>query len=109
SHMSILTGELPFEHGVRDNIGFTAKPDQRFLQQALGDVGYATGGFISSYVLRRQVGINSGFAHYDDALPPASPESPLGQVQRDGEDTVAAAIAWIDQQTSPKFFAFVHI
>ena len=25
SHTSILTGQLPFEHGVRDNIGFVAR------------------------------------------------------------------------------------
>ena len=109
AHMSMLTGELPFEHGVRDNIGFRAKADQRFLQHTLGDLGYATGGFISSYVLRRQTGIHEGFSHYDDTLPPAAPDSPLGSVQRPGADTVAAAIKWIDQQTSPKFFAFVHI
>jgi arylsulfatase A-like enzyme/Tfp pilus assembly protein PilF len=109
AHMSMLTGELPFEHGVRDNIGFKAKPDQRFVQHALGDLGYATGGFISSYVLRRQTGIHEGFSHYDDTLPPAAPDSPLGSVQRAGADTVAAAITWIDQQKSPKFFAFVHI
>ena len=80
AHMSVLSGELPFEHGVRDNIGFTARSGQRFLQHALNDAGFATGGFISSYVLRRQTGINQGFAHYDDTLPPTTPDSPLGQV-----------------------------
>lgn len=109
AHMSVLSGELPFEHGVRDNIGFTARSGQRFLQHALNDAGFATGGFISSYVLRRQTGINQGFAHYDDTLPPTTPDSPLGQVQRPGADTVAAAIRWIDQQPSAKFFSFVHI
>ena len=28
SHTSILSGQLPFEHGVRDNIGFTVRKDQ---------------------------------------------------------------------------------
>lgn len=109
AHTSILSGELPFAHGVRDNIGFSVAADQRFLQHDLKDLGFATAGFVSAYVLRHQTGINRGFDVYDDALPAATPDRPLGQVQRDGADTVAAARAWIDRQPSPTFFAFVHI
>jgi arylsulfatase A-like enzyme/Tfp pilus assembly protein PilF len=109
SHTSILSGQLPFEHGVRDNIGFNVKPDQRFLQHALKDAGFATGGFVSSYVLRRQTGFSQGFDTFDDELPAASPEQPLGQVQRGGEQTIAAAMKWIDAQPSNKFFLFAHI
>jgi choline-sulfatase len=98
SHTSILSGELPFEHGVRDNIGFAVKSGQRFLQHDLKDAGYATGGFVSAYVLREQTGFSQGFDTFDDELPPASPEEPLGQVQRGGEQTVAAAIKWVDAQ-----------
>ena len=108
SHTSILSGELPFEHGVRDNVGFTVKQGQRFLQHALKDAGYATGGFVSSYVLREQTGFHQGFDTFDDELPAASPEQPLGQVQRRGEDTIAAATRWIDGQAK-KFFLFAHI
>lgn len=108
SHTSILSGELPFEHGVRDNIGFNVKPGQRFLQHALKARGYSTGAFVSSYVLREQTGFHQGFETFDDELPAASPEQPLGRVQRRGEDTVAAANRWIDAQ-SGKFFLFAHI
>src|SRR5437762_9535692 len=31
SHVSILSGRLPFEHGVRDNVGFTVRSDERLL------------------------------------------------------------------------------
>ena len=109
SHTSILSGELPFEHGVRDNVGFEIKPAQRFLQHALKDAGYSTGGFVSSYVLRRQVGFNLGFDDYDDNMPPAAPDRPLGQMQRPGMDTLAAANTWLDSRTSSKFFLFFHI
>jgi arylsulfatase A-like enzyme/tetratricopeptide (TPR) repeat protein len=108
SHTSILSGQLPFEHGVRDNIGFTVKEDQKFLQHRLKDAGYATAGFVSAYVLRRQVGFNRGFDTFDDQLPAASPDVPLGQLQRPGEATVLNAIGWLGRQTSPKFFLFVH-
>jgi tetratricopeptide (TPR) repeat protein len=109
SHTSILSGQLPFEHGVRDNIGFTVTTGQRFLQHALGEQGYATGGFVSSYVLRRQTGISQGFETYDDHLPPSSAATPLGQVQRPGEQTVAAAMRWLDAQRSARLFLFAHI
>lgn len=110
SHTSILSGELPFVHGVRDNVGFTIKEGQRFLQHALKDAGYATGGFVSAYVLREQVGFHQGFDTFDDELPAASPEAPLGQVQRGGEQTMAAAMRWVDSQSAPhRFFLFTHI
>lgn len=109
AHTSILTGRLPFEHGVRDNIGFTIKDGEPMLQQTLRDSGYATGGFVSSYVLRRQVGVAQGFDTYDDQMPAASPDRPLGSVQRPGMDTLAAATRWLDTLTSPKFFLFFHI
>ena len=109
SHTSLFSGQLPFEHGVRDNIGFTVKPGQRLLQHALKEHGYPTGGFVSAYVLREQTGFSQGFDHYDDELPAASPSLPLGQVQRPGPDTVAAAIRWIDSRESGRFFLFVHI
>jgi arylsulfatase A-like enzyme/tetratricopeptide (TPR) repeat protein len=109
AHTSILTGRLPFAHGVRDNIGFSLKKDERMVQHAFRDAGWPTGGFVSAYVLRRQTGIGAGFDVYDDQLPPASADRPLGQVQRDGADTMAAATRWIDTQASPKFFLFVHL
>lgn len=109
SHTSILSGQLPFEHGVRDNIGFTLKGDQRLLPHALRERGYATAAFVSSYVLRRQTGIGSGFDTYDDQLPAASAATPLGQVQRPGELTVSAAVRWLDAQTTAKVFLFTHL
>ena len=109
AHTSLLSGRLPFEHGVRDNIGFSVRKGERFLQHALGERGFTSGGFVSAYVLRRQTGINQGFHVYDDELPTASPDRPLGQVQRSGIDTVASAARWVDRQSSPRFFLFVHI
>ncbi|MEX2271246.1 MAG: sulfatase-like hydrolase/transferase [Vicinamibacterales bacterium] len=109
SHASILSGQLPFEHGVRDNIGYTVKNGQRFLQHALGERGFATGAFVSSYVLRRQTGISQGFETFDDDLPPASAATPLGQVQRPGDQTVAASVRWIDGLASSRFFLFTHL
>jgi arylsulfatase A-like enzyme/Flp pilus assembly protein TadD len=110
AHTSILSGQLPFEHGVRDNVGFTVKAGQWFVQRALQERGWPTGGFVSAYVLRAAVGLNQGFDRYDSELPPASGERSIGQVQRDGKHTLAAAEKWLTARDGKKpFFLFFHI
>ena len=109
SHASILSGRLPFEHGVRDNIGFSIKGDERMLSHMLHDRGYATGGFVSSYVLRRQIGMGGGFDVYDDQMPPASSDTPLGSLQRPGMQTAGAALNWLGSLQERTPFLFFHI
>lgn len=110
AHASILSGELPFEHTVRDNIGFSVKPGQWFLQRALHDRGWPTGGFVSAYVLRTVTGMDQGFDRYDSELPPSSGELSVGQLQRDGDRTLAAAENWMGGLDSKKpFFLFLHL
>ncbi len=110
AHASILSGVLPFEHGVRDNIGFTVKQGQWFLQRALHDRGWPTAGFVSAYVLRAATGIGQGFDTYDSELPASSGELSIGQVQRPGEQTLAAADKWLSARDASKpFFLFFHI
>jgi choline-sulfatase len=110
AHASILSGALPFEHGVRDNIGFTMKAGQWLLQRALHDRGWPTGGFVSAYVLRAATGIGEGFDTYDSELPASSGELSIGQVQRGGEETLAAAEKWLSaRDASAPFFLFFHI
>ena len=35
THASVLTGQLPFQHGVRDDAGFVLKPEARTLAEVL--------------------------------------------------------------------------
>lgn len=109
SHTSILTGELPFEHGVRDNIGFTVKPNTTTLPGLLRTVGYRTGAFVSAYVLRAETGINQGFDVYNAEFPAGSLDRPIAQVQRTAPSTVAAAINWLGTHVDPKVFLFLHL
>ncbi|HVE13446.1 MAG TPA: sulfatase-like hydrolase/transferase, partial [Elusimicrobiota bacterium] len=53
SHASIFSGQLPARHGVRDNLGYRYD-GQRWptLATVFARAGYATGGFVSAYVLR---------------------------------------------------------
>ena len=110
AHASILSGQLPFETGVRDNVGFTVKPGQWLLQRAMTARGWPAGGFVSAFVLRGATGIGQGFDTYDSEMPPSSGEMSIGQVQRGGEQTLAAAEKWLDARDRSKpFFLFFHI
>ena len=102
SHTSLFTGKLPFEHGVRDNLGFSVKQGARTLASLLNGQGFATAGFVSAYVLRGETGIGQGFGTYDDRFQPTP-------VQRDGAATLAEAERWLDAQTSNRLFLFLHL
>ncbi len=112
AHVSLLTGLLPPTHGVRDNLGYTldaaATP---LLQQTLREAGYATGAGVSSFVLRRETGINSGFDFYEDAIDlNAKPgTSGIQSVQRAGGETLDAVVPWLRSVAKQPFFFFFHI
>ena len=53
AHVALLSGRLPFDTGVRDE-GSPLKSGERLLAQMLSDRGYATGGIVSSGMLRRR-------------------------------------------------------
>lgn len=109
SHASILSGQLPFETGVRDNVGFTIRPETKLLPQMLRSRGYTGGAVVSSYLLRKETGLAQGFDFYDSAMPVGSPEVPAGHTERPGQDSVVVAQKWIASLSSPRFFLFLHI
>ena len=109
SHASLLTGLLPTHHGVRDNVGYTLGPDARTLATRFKAAGYATGAAVSSYVLRHQTGIATGFDFFDDAIEIAGTGESLSDNQRDGRISVDALADWIDRQSSSKVFALLHL
>jgi arylsulfatase A-like enzyme len=108
SHLSMLTGAWPFEHGVLAN---ATQGGQRFVRSAglvscaevLAEAGYATAGFISAKPLQRWTGIDAGFQHYD------GPEAK----ERRGGETVDRALAWLRTQRAAEperpFFLWVHL
>ncbi|MBV9493537.1 MAG: sulfatase-like hydrolase/transferase [Acidobacteria bacterium] len=109
SHVSIFTGLLPTEHGVRNNVGYrfdAAKHPP--LAVTLHGNGYRTGAAVSSYVLRSETGIAQGFESYDDAIPVAAAGA-VSEHQRSGFETLKAADAWLGQHASEPFFYFFHI
>jgi len=112
SHCSIMTGTYPSYHGVRDNSGFVLPPDQVTLAETLGGAGYATGAFIGAFVLDSKFGLNQGFDRYYDDFDLSRFEnvSP-GYIQRTGDQVVAEAIRWLDQQNGKgkPIFLWAHL
>ncbi len=109
AHAAILSGRLPFETGVRDNVGFTVKDGERLLPQMLRERGFTTGGIVSAFVLRKETGISQGFDFFDAEMPPASPELSIGQVQRDGGESEQIAEHWLDSIGTSRAFLFLHL
>jgi choline-sulfatase len=108
SHVTLLTGLLPYRSGVRDNIGFRLGKGPATLAEILAAQGYDTAGFVSAYVLRRETGIARGFRHYDDRMEEGG-HSALGELQRPGTATVARAVAWLRGPRTGPPFLFLHL
>jgi choline-sulfatase len=108
SHTSLLTGLLPPEHGVRNNIGYRLDARHATLASLLKARGYATGAAVSAYVLRRATGLDAGFDFYDDVTTAAGSKA-VGEVQRPGPQTVRRALAWVRGARDRPFLLFVHL
>lgn len=109
SHASMFTGLLPFEHRVRDNLGFTLAAGQTTLALAFQQAGFATAGFVSAYVLRPETGIAQGFQTYDAALPAAASDRSPAEILRAGPQTLEAATKWLAGLADDRVFLFFHI
>lgn len=109
SHATIMTGVYPPTHGVRDNGGFYLDDRWETLAEFLKSRGFATGGFISAFVLDRRWGIAQGFEEYYDHFELSKFKMvSLDSVQRRGDETLRHALEWIDRNGNRRFFAWVH-
>ncbi len=114
AHSSLLTGLLPPDHWLRDNLGYTldagriASGEVPFLPAALRERGYATGAAVSSYVLRAKMGLDEGFDFYEDSIEFRTGTG-LGGLQRPGRETLELARDWLRSAAAGPFFFFFHI
>ncbi len=102
SHCSILTGSFPYHTGVRDQAGFSLKPEHLTLAERLRSEGYRTAAFIGSSVLNAGTGLDQGFDLYWD-LPEQGPP------ERRGGEVLGRALEWLSSQGEGKFFAWIHL
>ena len=109
AHVSLLTGRLPFETGVRDVAGYALPDSVRTIAEMLRDRGYATGGIVSTFLLRKETGIGHGFAFFDADLPPADGKAVDAGLVRDGADSEKVAEHWLNSIGTSRAFLFLHL
>ena len=126
SHVSLLTGMHPVEHGVRNRY-FRLAGDTEHVAGRLQKAGFQTAGFYSGPFLHADWGFDQGFDRYEGAVPYlqdpeitrvlANPDRGLVGLHdashRDrqcSEHVIEAAIEWLDSCDPQRpFFLFLHL
>jgi arylsulfatase A-like enzyme/tetratricopeptide (TPR) repeat protein len=109
SHTTMMTGLLPPQAAVRDNIGYVLSSEHPTVATVLKKQGYATAAAVSAVVLASSSGINQGFDSYEDSIQPPNETATLSQVQRSGFETEKIAEKWISAHEGAPFFFFLHL
>ena len=109
SHTTILGGQLPYEHGIRDNSGFRVKEGTPTLATWLKAAGYQTGAFVGGFPLTKRFGLTPGFDEYDDQMPEMHGALAISMPERPADAVVSRARRWIEARKNLKFFAWVHV
>lgn len=109
SHVSLLTGVLPADNGVRNNVGYVLDREAHpTIPQLLKQRGYATGAAVSAWVLRKDSGLGDAFDFYDDRVEMRS-RAAAGHLQRPGDQTIRVAEGWIGERAAEPFFFMLHL
>lgn len=107
SVVSILTGQLPHEHGVRKFYQLVSD-DLRLVTDLLPD-SYQTAAFVSNMVLTDEaMGIGRYFDHFDDHVDEPEPNREI--FERTASRTTDAALLWLAEHRDPErpIFLWVH-
>lgn len=108
SHTSIMTGQYPYVHGVRDNSGYRVPANAVTLATTLRAAGFSTGAFVGGFPLDQRFGLGRGFDTYDDRISEVGTTVDFALPERRADAVVSAATAWVGQQSS-KWLAWVHV
>jgi arylsulfatase A-like enzyme len=106
AHVALLSGHLPFETGVRDDVGARVKPGERLLPQLLRERGYSTAAVVSTSLLGKDTGFRQGFDFFDDEMP-SNPDEPAARAdRRDGAASEEIAEHWLNSTGTSRAFLF---
>lgn len=107
AYASLLTGELPFDHGIRDEAGFALEARTRTLAELLRNRGFTTGAAVSSFLLRKATGLSRGFVFYGGELGVDADDRPV--LERTGAETLETAAQWLRAQSGQRFLLFIEV
>lgn len=109
AHSTIMTGQFPPRHGVRDNGGFFLGPEQVTLAEILTDQGFKTGATVGAFVLDSKWGLDQGFAAYLDDFDMTKVKAmSLSSIRRPGNEVVDLALKWLEGVADQRFFSWLH-
>ncbi len=109
SHANILTGRYPYQHGIRDNIGFVLDDSIPTAATILSEAGFATGAVIAAYPLDARFGLARGFDVYDDQLPTSQGAVRFASTERAGDQVVARGLEWWRKHAGERRFLWLHL
>ncbi len=109
SHANILTGLLPYQHGIRDNAGFELDAKHPTVAKFLRQHGYATAAFIGAFPLDARFGLGRDFDVYDDKYREGSRPTQFVMDERIASEVLAPAARWWSASSSQKKFLWVHL
>ncbi|MDP6410019.1 MAG: sulfatase [Planctomycetota bacterium] len=98
STASILTGLMPFEHGVVANDSSTLFLGYETLAEVLQRRGYTTGAISCNPLIAPERYFDQGFETFDSA-----------SEMRMTDEVIDEALAWIDRNAPTRFFLYLHL
>jgi arylsulfatase A-like enzyme/thioredoxin-like negative regulator of GroEL len=118
SHATIFTGNYPFEHRVRSNVGYQLDDQNVTLAERLRAHGYRTGAEVASSVLQKSTRIDQGFDHFRGVesggveLKKRGVKGDAGHEEaslvRTGSDITKRGIEFLRTHRSDRFFLWLH-
>ncbi len=110
AHASIMTGNYPPVHGVRDNGTYRLAEEQVTLAEVLDRQGYETAAFIGAFVLDRNFGTAQGFDVYDEGSWGAADTLGNLAAERNAKAVYDAFSKWLEGRAGGEpFFVWIHL
>jgi arylsulfatase A-like enzyme len=109
AHATILTGMDPLHHGILDSAHDRLDASAPTLAEAFKTSGYSTAAFLSSDLLRANLGLARGFDLYDASGTKTRRKEDWNPPKADGQEVTKAFLAYLPTLASEeKTFVWLH-
>jgi len=110
SHVTIMTGQYPDRHGVRDNGDAFLSEDAVTLAERFQGAGYATVASVGAYVTNHKWGFGQGFdQYYDEIAASYEMDGNVWRSERRADAVVADMVNWLELHPEEPFLGWVHL
>lgn len=110
SHISIFTSLYPYQHGIHDNVAPPLSKEIPTLAEILETQGYSTAGFVASFVINSQSGLQRGFNTYADEFDPQKQPTQFAlNLEKRGDQVYNEFQKWMARNKNRPYFAWIHL